>query len=377
MPTLPGLHPELAKWYTQDLKSKGLEIVFVSSDKEEAAFKEYFGEMPWLALDYADRETKNKLSKLYKVQGIPALIVLDGEGKLVTKDGREAVSKDPTGEMLPWIPPKPKDLMGKMKLSSKDGAVSLEKAMEGKKALALYFSAHWCPPCRGFTPELAKWYTQDLKAKGLEVIFVSSDKEEAAFKEYFGEMPWLALDYSERHLKEELSTAFGVQGIPSLVVLDSDFNLVTKDGRSRVSADPTGDELPWHPKPVGSLEHGPGDIQEVPTFICFCETAAEEEKASIEEAMASVSLKYMEKQKQEEAEYPDIAFIIVKSVCDLGDRLRSMFNMSASEQPVCTLIDIPEDGAYYVGEPQKVTKEIVEDFLSKYKSGALERKQLQ
>ena len=43
---------------------------------------------------------------------------------------------------------------------------------------------------------------QDLKPKGLEVIFVSSDKDEAAFKEYYESMPWLALDFSERKLKE-------------------------------------------------------------------------------------------------------------------------------------------------------------------------------
>ncbi len=24
--------------------------------------------------------------------------------------------------------------------------------------IGIYFSAHWCPPCRGFTPILAKFY---------------------------------------------------------------------------------------------------------------------------------------------------------------------------------------------------------------------------
>ena len=68
--------------------------------------------------------------------------------------------------------------------------------------LARYFSAHWCPPCRGFTPKLAEWYAKDLSAKGLQVVFVSSDKDQGQFDEYFGEMPWPALDYSDRALKE-------------------------------------------------------------------------------------------------------------------------------------------------------------------------------
>ena len=49
-----------------------------------------------------DQETLSKLNKTFKVQGIPSLIILDGDGKLVTKDGRESVSKDPTGEDMPW-----------------------------------------------------------------------------------------------------------------------------------------------------------------------------------------------------------------------------------------------------------------------------------
>jgi len=47
---------------------KAFEIVFVSSDRKEDQFTEYYNEQPWLALPYADRDTKAKLSKKYKVR---------------------------------------------------------------------------------------------------------------------------------------------------------------------------------------------------------------------------------------------------------------------------------------------------------------------
>ena len=47
--------------------------------------------------------------------------------------------------------------------------------------------------------------------KRFEIIFVSSDQNEAAFKEYFNEMPFLSLPY-ESDIKDELSETFEVEG---------------------------------------------------------------------------------------------------------------------------------------------------------------------
>ena len=97
----------------------------------------------------------------FKVSGFPSVVILDSEGALTTIDGS--------------------DLAGRV-----DG---------------LYFSAHWCPRCRGFTPQLANYYAANLKAKGLEIIFVSADRDGKAYRSIlvssFG-WPWTTATGSAR-----------------------------------------------------------------------------------------------------------------------------------------------------------------------------------
>jgi nucleoredoxin len=71
----------------------------------------------------------------------------------------------------------------------------------------------------------------------MEIIFVSSDRDDDSFAEYFGTMPWTALSFSNREGKQKLAEKFGVRGIPFFVVLDgADASVKDADGRNTVMA---------------------------------------------------------------------------------------------------------------------------------------------
>lgn len=48
-----------------------------------------------------------------------------------------------------------------------------------------------CPPCKSFTPLLIDFYNNANK-NDLEIIFLSSDRDEESFHGYFAKMPWLS-----------------------------------------------------------------------------------------------------------------------------------------------------------------------------------------
>ena len=119
-------------------------------------------------------------------------------------------------------------------LTTKNGNRPTNEVLKGKKYLAIYFSAHWCPPCRQFTPLLAEVY-DTVKANDdddLEVVFVSSDRSKGEFDEYYGSHPWTAVPFEARGVKSELSATFGVSGIPTLVVVSLADGMV-KDAGAR------------------------------------------------------------------------------------------------------------------------------------------------
>jgi len=383
-PPCRGFTPKLGEWYTKDLQAKGLEIVFVSSDRDEGSFDSYYGEQaPWLALPYSERKIKDKLSKKFKVNGIPSFVVLDCEtGETITMDGREVVSEDPTGKDFPmgWKPPTFWDALGDEFLQGLEGeTVSLDEVKSKAKYIGLYFSAHWCPPCRGFTPDLIKAYNDHLKAKGLEVIFVSSDKNPKEFAEYYGTMPWLAIPQGDAR-KNKLSKVFGVEGIPTFAVVDAvTGEVVNGNARGKVSADPTGASFPWYPPAVNDLSEGEGleALNEELCLVALLDNGCDEAtKAAAKATLTPIA----EACKASKDEGGAKAFFMAPTGEGPTGKVRELCakGLVAAEagKPVMLLLDIPDEGGYYVSPATEITTETVTGLLEAHKAGALERKQL-
>eukprot|EP00796_Vickermania_ingenoplastis_P000802 gene802-443_t len=139
----------------------------------------------------------------------------------------------------------PKYFPNAKKFVRKDGTEVAMESLAGKLVF-FYFSASWCPPCRGFTPQLAEFYSKYKDAKNFEIIWISWDEEKGDYTGYFEKMPWMALPFEDRAGVEHLVKEFAVESIPTLVGVEADTGkVVTTTARARLVQDPEGAQFPW------------------------------------------------------------------------------------------------------------------------------------
>uniref|UniRef100_A0A913HH17 protein-disulfide reductase n=1 Tax=Strongyloides stercoralis TaxID=6248 RepID=A0A913HH17_STRER len=136
----------------------------------------------------------------------------------------------------------------KLKMSGRFANIGLKKNEDGTlvnggevlkgKVVALYFSASWCPPCKSFTPVLADFYSE-ASEMGLEIVFVSFDRSESDLNSYVKSHHgnWLHIPFGSEHI-QQLAKEYDVRGIPALIVIKENGDVITKDGRNEVSSNP-------------------------------------------------------------------------------------------------------------------------------------------
>lgn len=119
-------------------------------------------------------------------------------------------------------------------------------SLEGK-LIGVYFSAQWCPPCRGFTPSLVNFHNKNKDA--FEVVFVSSDRSPEDQRKYMADYKMDFVTVPHRSdVARSLAERYSVRGIPKLVILDSAGNVITENGRGELSANPAGALAAWQAK---------------------------------------------------------------------------------------------------------------------------------
>merc|ERR1711871_1135596 len=181
-------------------------------------------------------------------------------------------------------------------------------------------------------------------------------------------MPWLAIPNGDKR-KGLLSKRFSVEGIPSFVVVDAATGeTVNANARGKVSSDPTGSKFPWVPPALVDIDDdGPDGINDELSFVALLEGCDE---ATTSAAVAALST-------AAEAAKEDTLFFVAPKASQIAGKIRDLTGLGAAPStPQMVLLDIPDQGGYYVSPATEITADTIAAFLGGYKAKALERKQL-
>ncbi|XVE75036.1 hypothetical protein DITRI_Ditri12bG0065100 [Diplodiscus trichospermus] len=139
-------------------------------------FNGYFSKMPWLAIPYSDSETRSRVDELFKVTGVPHLVLLDESGKVSTDEGVSIILK--YGEKgYPFTHEQIQDLEEKARTEQSIDPI-IKVISDGNKLLVS--KHHGNVPSRLRIPILNKWSgrvifesDEEVEAQTLELILTT------------------------------------------------------------------------------------------------------------------------------------------------------------------------------------------------------------
>jgi len=203
--------------------------------------------------------------------------------------------------------------------------VKRRKALKDVEVLAIYFGGEWCPHCVTFKPVVDAAY-KALKVKAgvkFEIVYVSSDQDQGAFDHYFKQMTWYAVPYEARELKDALSAKFGIEGIPSVMMLKRNkamrgaFQLMPggREGRGILSQPPqkVAEDFPWgSEKTLLSLEKDLAELEQSISIVLLCEhlLPRSPDFIALEEVTQKVVDKFLASNQVQDGIWPKLKFIV-------------------------------------------------------------------
>jgi thiol-disulfide isomerase/thioredoxin len=130
------------------------------------------------------------------------------------------------------LPGKPMEITGTLL----DGKPFDQKSLAGKVVL-VDFWATWCGPCVAEIPNMLEQY-EKYHAKGFEVVGISLDEDRKAVEGFVAEnkIPWPII-YAGKGWQDPLAQFYGISGIPQLILIGKDGNVITLNARGKKLAE--------------------------------------------------------------------------------------------------------------------------------------------
>lgn len=147
-----------------------------------------------------------------------------------TKPGKSALEK--LNFVAPQLPTSIGEVAPNFSAPNPEGKlISLNENLG--KVTIIDFWASWCKPCRIENPNMVALYN-DFKDKGLQIIGVSLDQENAAeaWKQAIAvdKLTWVHMS-NLKHWKDPIAQLYNVESIPAIFILDQNGTIVAKDLR--------------------------------------------------------------------------------------------------------------------------------------------------
>ena len=186
-------------------------------------------------------------------------------------------------------------------------------------------------------------------------------------------MPFLALPFDERETKSDLAKYFGISRIPTTLILSpvQDFSngrpvrsLINDRIREFIEGGKIED-FPFSPQAFGDISLDADGIYDNRCLIIFHEYGSSVEQNAIIRAISDVSETCTDRHTM---------FFYALRNNGIVPYLREALNIdSIKDRPVMVIMDIPDDGAFYVSS---ACKQVTKLSISKFLRNSGERHQL-
>ena len=200
---------------------------------------------------------------------------------------------------------------------------------------------------------------------------MSGDETEAEFDTLLNETYFSAFEFGDKDAREALRIRLDIKTNPTLIMLgprpvDEDDNfgdrpVINAEVRTVVENGDYITDFPYYPKPWGDLCKTTDDINTHKCLVVFHEGGDEEDQMEVEYAVRDAAEEYRsgdELVKFYWACNPDAPLSAnIRKACNLGP---------IGDLPSMVLLDIPNDGMYYVSDERDITEDSIIEFLGNY-----------